>query len=247
MLGGTLLRTVAVLAALTGFALTAVPAAASGDYITTTGGSDVSWPQCGKPLPAIDPRSFGIVGVNNGQTFTMNPCFQQEWAWMQAGGAAPPSVYINMDFGVTSDGYDSCAEDDPICGAYDYGYMAAEFAYTRANYETNGASLKASTWWLDVETASDWNDNTLLNARVVSGAIDYLRTTGHHIGVYSTRRQWNGITGGWNPGAGIGNWVAGADSLDDFSLCGANLWGGAPVWIVQYLNFDIDLDQDRSC
>jgi len=238
---------VAVLAALTGFALTAVPAAASGDYITTTGGSDVSWPQCGKPLPAIDPRSFGIVGVNNGQTFTMNPCFQQEWAWMQAGGAAPPSVYINMDFGVTSDGYDSCAEDDPICGAYDYGYMAAEFAYTRANYETNGASLKASTWWLDVETASDWNDNTLLNARVVSGAIDYLRTTGHHIGVYSTRRQWNGITGGWNPGAGIGNWVAGADSLDDFSLCGANLWGGAPVWIVQYLNFDIDLDQDRSC
>ena len=94
---------------------------------------------------------------------------------------------------------------------------------------------------------SNWSDNTGLNARVVAGAIDYLKTTGHRIGVYSTRRQWNEITGGWNPGSGIGNWVAGADSLDDFSRCGANLWDGAPVWVVQYLNWDLDLDQDRSC
>ena len=247
MLSKTLRRSAALLAAVAGLVLTAVPAAASGDYITTTGGSDISWPQCGQPMPPIDGNSFGIVGVNGGQTFSMNPCFRQEWAWMQAGGAAPPSVYINVDFGLTSDGYDSCLTDDQVCGAYDYGYKAAEFAYTRANYETNGGSLKASTWWLDVETMSNWSDNTGLNAPVVAGAIDYLKTTGHRIGVYSTRRQWNEITGGWNPGSGIGNWVAGADSLDDFSRCGANLWDGAPVWVVQYLNWDLDLDQDRSC
>lgn len=247
MLRKPLLRASAVLTALIGLALSAVPAAAGGDYITTTGGSDISWPQCGKPLPPIDPRSFGIVGVNGGQTFTMNPCFQQEWAWMQGGGAAPASVYINLDFGVISDGYHGCASDDPICGSYDYGYMAAEWAYTRANYLTNGAALKASTWWLDVETMSDWNDNPLLNAHVVAGAIDYLKTTGHHVGVYSTRRQWGQITGGWNPGPGIGNWVAGADGIDDFSLCAASIWDGAPVWVIQYLNFDLDIDWDRAC
>jgi len=238
---------VAVGAAFSALALTAVPAAASGDYITTTGGSDISWPQCGKPLPPIDPRSFGIVGVNGGQTFTMNPCFKQEWDWMQAGGAAKASVYINLDFGTTSDGYNQCATDNTFCTAYDYGYLAAEYAYTRANYESNGASLKAVTWWLDVETASDWSDDQATNARVVEGAMDYLKTTGKHIGVYSTRGQWNEITGGWNPGAGIGNWVAGADDLNDFALCTANIWDSAPVWVFQYLNFDLDLDQDRSC
>ena len=168
MLSKTLRRSAALLAAVAGLVLTAEPAAASGDYITTTGGSDISWPQCGQPMPPIDGNSFGIVGVNGGQTFSMNPCFRQEWAWMQAGGAAPPSVYINVDFGLTSDGYDSCLTDDQVCGAYDYGYKAAEFAYTRANYETNGGSLKASTWWLDVETMSNWSDNTGLNARVVA-------------------------------------------------------------------------------
>ena len=247
MLSKTLLRTLALAAALSALALSAVPAAASGDYIASADGADVSWPQCSQALPGIPQETFGIVGVNGGQTFTMNPCFRQEWNWMKGGHAGAPSVYINVDYGTTTEGYSQCAADNPFCGAYDYGYKAAEFAYTRANYETGGESLKASTWWLDVETMSDWNDNQLLNARVVSGAMDYLKTTGHRIGVYSTRSQWNEITGGWNPGPGIGNWVAGADSLQDYSLCSASFWPGASVWLIQYLNFDRDLDEDHSC
>jgi hypothetical protein len=238
---------VALAATLSALALTAIPASASGDYISNADGADVSWPQCDKPLPGIPPETFGIVGVNGGETFTTNPCLRQEWNWMKGGHAGAPSVYINLDYGTTTEGYSQCSADNAACGAYDYGYQAAEFAYTRANYETNGESLKASTWWLDVETASTWNDNQALNARVVAGAIDYLKTTGHRIGVYSTRGQWKEITGGWNPGAGIGNWVAGAEALNDYSLCSANFWAGAPVWLIQYLNFNRDLDEDHSC
>jgi hypothetical protein len=247
VLSKTLLRTLALAAALSALALTAVPASASGDYIHQADGADISWPQCDKPLPAIPQETFGIVGVNNGETFTMNPCFRQEWNWMKGGHAGPPSVYINVNYGSSTEGYSQCTAEDAACGAYDFGYKAAEFAYTRANYETNGESLKASTWWLDVETMSTWNDNQQLNARVVAGAIDYLQTTGHKIGVYSTRRQWNEITGGYNPGAGIGNWVAGADGLQDYSLCSASFWAGAPVWLIQFLNFRRDLDEDHSC
>jgi hypothetical protein len=242
-----LLRALALASALAGLALTAVPASAGGDYITTTGGSDISWPQCGEPMPPLDFRGFGIVGVNGGETYTMNPCFRAEWDWMKAGQAAPPSVYINVNWGVTSDGYNQCPAADEACGAYDYGYKAAEWAYTRANFATNGESLHASTWWLDVETMSNWSDKPGLNARVVAGAIDYLRTTGHKIGVYSTRMQWYEITGGYAPGPEIGNWVAGADSIDDFGLCASNFWAGATVWLIQYLNWDRDLDEDRSC
>jgi hypothetical protein len=237
----------AAVAVLSALALTAVPASASGDYIHNADGADVSWPQCDKPLPAIPQETFGIVGVNGGETFTMNPCFRQEWNWMKGGHAGAPSVYINVNYGTSTEGYSQCPAEDAACGAYDFGYKAAEFAYTRANYETNGESLKASTWWLDVETMSIWDDNQGLNARVVAGAIDYLKTTGHRIGVYSTRRQWHEITGGWNPGAGIGNWVAGARALNDYSLCSAGFWPGAPVWLIQYLDWDRDLDEDHSC
>ena len=247
MLGKTLLRALAVGAALAALALTAIPASASGDYVTSANGADISWPQCDQPLPDIPPETFGVVGVNDGETFTVNPCFRQEWEWMKGGHAGASSVYINLDYGTTTDGYSQCSADDPVCGAYDYGYKAAEFAYTRANYETGGESLKASTWWLDVETVSHWADDQFLNARLVSGAVDYLKTTGHRIGVYSTARQWHEIVGGWNPGPGIGNWVAGAEGLDDYALCTASFWAGAPVWLIQYLNWDRDLDEDHSC
>ncbi len=226
--------------------LAVTPAAASGDYIPGAGGQDISWPQCGRqvPLPA---DTFTVVGVNDGTPFTMNPCFGQQYAAMKQSHAAPPSVYINLDYGQSSNGYDHCADGDAVCQAYDYGYLAAEYAYTRANYTTSGDSLEASTWWLDVETENAWSDDQQLNARVVNGAIDYLKTTGHRIGVYSTPEQWREITGGWNPGPGIGNWVAGANSLDDFSECFRALWPGAPVWLYQYENSDRDLDEDHSC
>lgn len=229
-----------------GALMTAVPAAASGDYIAGAGGQDISWPQCGRdvPLPA---ETFTVVGVNNGQPFTMNPCFAGQFRAMGGSHAGPPSVYINLDYGETPRGFSGCAPDDHACLAYDYGYMAAVYAYTQANYLTAGSSLRTGTWWLDVETANIWGSDRNLNAQVVRGAIEYLRTTGHRIGVYSTPRQWYSIAGAYNPGPSIGNWVAGAGSLDDYAMCYRSLWPGAPVWLYQYLNLDRDLDENHSC
>src|SRR5919204_134258 len=113
------------------------------------------------------------------------------------------------------------------CRAYDYGYLAAQYAYTQANYFSHGDTLiNVSTWWLDVETMNEWNDDEGLNAQVVHGALDFLTTTGKYVGVYSTPGQWREIAGDYNPGPTIGNWVAGADSTDDADMCGAPLWPG---------------------
>lgn len=227
-------------------ALSAVPASASGDYINGAGGQDISWPQCGNDVP-LPGDTFTVVGVNNGEPFTMNPCFAGQFRAMTGSRAAAPSVYINLQYGETTDGFSNCSADDHGCQAYDYGYTAALYAYTQANYRTGGASLHTGTWWLDVETMNDWNDNSGLNAQVIRGALDYLKTTGHRLGVYSTPGQWYQIAGAYTPGPGIGNWVAGAESLDDYSMCFQSLWPGASVWLYQYLDLDRDLDEDHSC
>lgn len=239
---GSILTT--VIAAL---ALTAAPAAASGDYIPGSDGSDISWPQCGGPLPGIPHETFGVVGVNDGRPFTTNPCFKPEWDWSQAGRASYPSIYVNLEYGARYDGERPCASTDPGCASYDFGWEAAEYAYTQANYQTGGASLKPGTWWLDVETMNDWSDHTILNDFVISGAVDYLKTTGHRVGIYSTRGQYREIAGSWHPGNEVGNWVAGASSLSDYSMCFSGFWPGAQVWLYQYLNLDLDLDQNHSC
>jgi hypothetical protein len=226
--------------------LTAVPAAASGDFMSGAGGQDISWPQCGTSVP-ITSDTFTVVGINGGEPFTMNPCFADQYRAMLNGHAAAPSLYINLQYGATQSGYSNCSEADTRCQSYDYGYLAAQYAYTQANYRTGGASLRAATWWLDVETANNWNDDQGLNAQVVRGALDYLKTTNHRVGVYSTPQQWGEIVGGYNPGPAIGNWVAGAGGLDDYSMCYQPLWAGAPVWLFQYLNLDRDLDEDHSC
>lgn len=243
----TFARLGALLSTLVAAALiTTVPAAASGDFMGGAGGQDISWPQCGRDVP-LPSDTFTVVGVNNGEPFTMNPCFADQYRAMLGSHAAAPSLYINLQFGTSPNGYSGCADGDTACQAYDYGYLAAQYAYTQANYKTGGASLRASTWWLDVETANDWNDDSNLNAQVVRGAIAYLQTTRHRIGVYSTPGQWWDIVGGYTPGAGVGNWVAGAEALDDYTMCFQPLWAGAPVWLFQYLNLDRDLDEDHSC
>ena len=72
------------------------PASKSPSTSTATG-ADVSWPQCGRKLPAG--QSFGVVGVNGGTASTFNPCVATEagWADTTTGATAQPKLafYIN--------------------------------------------------------------------------------------------------------------------------------------------------------
>ena len=58
--------------------------------------------------------------------------------------------------------------------------------------------------------------------------------------------MWNQLAGSFAP-PNTPNWIAGANGLDDVGKCAASLWPGAPVWAIQYLNFDLNLDQNLGC
>ena len=203
-------------------------------------GHDISWPQCGSPFPAIGGNNFGIVGANDGTPFTLNPCFKDEWQWATHGGAAP-SVYINLQYGESGQaaGSSSCDPHDIPCRAYAYGWNSAQYAFVTAYANSEGAVGNAQMWFLDVEQMNAWNDNQILNQRIVQGAIDYLQKIQNvQVGIYSTNYQWGQIAGASAP-AGIPNWVAGANDGGD-NQCGKSLWPGGQVALYQWIEGDFD-------
>ncbi len=236
----------AVGAVIVAISMGATPASAMGPYAAGAEGADISWPQCGRDVQ-ITGDTFGLVGINGGTPYTMNPCFGGQYHWATSGGAAP-GVYLNLQGGESPTGYQSCTDGDNLCKSYNYGYNAAEYAFSHAYIETGGASLAANSWWLDVETGNDWSDQQDANAAVVRGAVDYLRrNAGRNVGIYSTSGQYWAITGGLYAPAGVGNWVAGADGLDSAYMCSSSFWPGAQVWFYQFENLDMNLDQDAAC
>jgi hypothetical protein len=218
-------------------------ASASGPIPSSAVGSDISWPQCGSAYP--DGYSFGIIGVTGGHPFSGNDCFAGEFAWAKSTGN--PNLYINLDYGLRQDGPLLCAAGDSGCQAYNYGYDSAQWARQYAHDQTGGASDSIGVWWLDVEMGNYWSDDPDQNSYVIQGALDYLqRSVGLTVGVYSTSYMWGQLAGSFAP-PNTANWVAGASGLDDVGKCGASLWPGGQVWAVQYLNLDINLDQNLGC
>lgn len=203
-------------------------------YTANEVGYDISWPQCPDNVPAKQ-FDFAIIGVTGGKAFTENKCLPQQMRWARTGDAMP-EVYTNVN-GLPS-GWTSkeCAAEDTYCQAYQYGYESAAHAVRYAKEH------KANTtfWWLDVETMNRWSPDTFSNARVIAGAIEYLESTNHEVGVYSTPYQWGEIAGNYAPGLPV--WTAGADDLDDAKTrCRAKYaFGGGDVKLVQYIanNFD---------
>jgi hypothetical protein len=224
----------------------AAPAEASGNYVPSHQGIDISWPQCDGGYPTLLPDQFGIVGVNAGRPDTQNPCFSDEYDWASAGGRKP-SVYMNLEYGQRSDGPRWCVDGDTSCLAYDYGWVAASDADHRVIDATGGSSLKSVTmWWLDIETENDWAECCqYLNIAVIQGAIDYFQEQGRPVGIYSTSYQFAMITGGTYGPQGVPSWVAGAVNETDTGKCAEPLWGTSPVWMFQYLT--ADYDENWSC
>jgi len=111
-------------------------------------------------------------------------------------------------------------------------------------------------WWLDIETAENWPTSRSaqpVNAAIIQGALDALKSARDVAGIYSTWYQWGEITGSYVPSGKPALWVPGADfvSGDAYSaqsFCQRALRPGDPSrlvssaigfaagtpWLVQY-------------
>jgi hypothetical protein len=192
-------------------------------------GYDVSWPQCGGPLP---PKArVAVVGVNGGWAFTENPCFASEARW--AGHNL--STYINLNSPRGSDPAQwangpggHCARGNFYCMSYNYGYNTARFSVTKAL----DSGARSKTWWLDVELGPNWSSSQRDNAAVVAGAIAALRSVGLRAAVYSTTYQWDIITGGFVPGTSA--WYpTGIATPHPVRWCWPRSFAGGPISLVQ--------------
>lgn len=202
---GTVSVGVVTLVGAASFAM-AAPAAAATAPASGDTGHDVSYPQCGSPLPSTG--TFGVVGVTNGIAYSSNPCLAGEWQWASSlpgtpalyttpANPAPTSSYYWPASGTSDPALctDSTSTTDPGC-AYDYGWHAAANALSTAL--AGAPSARTVPWWLDVETANTYNGDGYSNAADLQGMVDYLRVAGvPSVGFYSTDYQWGVITGGW--------------------------------------------------
>jgi hypothetical protein len=187
----------------------------------STRGYDISYPQCGGAYP-VNP-AFGIVGVNGGRVFSVNPCLASQITW---GGGLATELYANTGNpgpalssfwpkGQTSPKVCDAANPDTADCAYDYGWNAAKHSFDTAVAAYAqlrlAGSPAATAWWLDVETSNSWRSDTALNVAVLQGGVDYLRSVGvTRLGIYSTTAQWGEITGGSTVFADLPSWGAGA-------------------------------------
>ena len=247
--------------------VTLLPAAGSA-FAATSPGYDISYPQCNSPFPATP--AFGIVGVNGGKPYGVNPCFgastsASELAW----GGMNTQLYANTaDPGPTLSSHwpngqlspkecntaASPGSDTAACH-YDYGWNAAADSYQDAvnGYVSLGWAPAAATqtpvanrWWLDVETANSWTSNTSLNVEALRGEADYLASVGAaSVGFYSSPANWSSITGGTTAFATYKTWLAGAgtQSTAQSACSGAGFTGGG-VGLSQYASGGFDADVD---
>ena len=198
-------------------------------------GWDVSWPQCGKPLPSGQ-HGYAVIGVTDGHLWDMNPCLAEQHRWSTRGGALG-GLYVNVNWpsraaepNVAAQMADTCGLADLGCQMYQWGFRGVSHAVA----EATDRGVSAPMWWLDVETANRWSPDKGLNAQIVRGAIDALRKHDIKVGIYSTWYQWGVIAGDFAPG--LPNWVAGPNNVEEAARActdGPTFGGGVP-WMVQY-------------
>jgi len=216
----------------------------------TTRGFDISYPQCGGAYPANP--AFGIVGINGGRVFSVNPCLASQVTW---GGGAATELYANTanpgpalssfwPAGQTTPRFCDPDNTDTADCAFDYGFNAAKHSYetAAAAYKSLGLSTSpsAARWWLDVETSNSWREDDLgMNVAALQGEVAYLRDVAGVtlLGFYSTTHQWGLITGGTKVFAAYPSWGAGARSERVArNLCETTTtsFTGGPLVMVQY-------------
>jgi len=216
-----------------------------------TVGYDISWPQCGKALPA--PAAFGVVGVTGGRPFTRNPCLASQFAWAESTPGAG-SFYMNtsnpgpgavaLDWYAQRSPDAACQPGNDAACAYNYGFNAAADAFAYAQASTGRSTGRV--WWLDVEPDNSWSDTDVVaNRAALQGSLDFLqRQPAVVVGVYSTPRMWRGIMGDHR--LAVPNWVAGGNNVAEAAARCAPAYSftGGPVVLSQWVE---GLDHNYVC
>jgi hypothetical protein len=218
----------------------------SGSY-----GYDISNYQAGNYPPS--PHTIGIVQVA-GASFGFNHYLASEAAW--AGGGL--NLYTYLTYGTAGSSSDGDCSTTASPASCNYGYLAAQNAFTRA--QSAGVNTSVA-WWLDVEPGAGWSGDLTANASLVQGALDGLHAEGiNSAGIYASPGDWNGIVGDYQPE--VPYWVADWE-IDPAVTCqnvrtvfsGARLPAG-PIQIVQYSSpsfpyeaggMDTAFDNDYAC
>jgi hypothetical protein len=105
-----------------------------------------------------------------------------------------------------------------------------------------GPKANSIPWWLDVETANSWSNDTTVNTADLEGSVAFLKSTGvSSIGIYSGARHWSAIVGANSPTssvnapfAGLFNWVWMETNVDDPAGNCADSFSGGRVKYVQF-------------
>ncbi len=232
-------------------------------------GFDVSYPQCGTTLPSG--AGFGIVGVNNGYPFSVNPCLVSELQWAKTSLSAQAQFYANTanpgpsantDWPTSQQTPQVCAGADSTSCAYDYGwngalnsFQNAVTAETQAGSASPQSDAAAARWWLDVETGNSWESlrtgsaptsaQQANDAAVIQGELAYLASVGAgFVGIYSTSYQFGQIVGTQGSALqGVPVWLPGYATVTDAQAACANpSFTGGRVTVIQFADSGIDGD-----
>lgn len=201
-------------------------------YGSDSHGYDASFPQyrAGKRPKGAH---FSVVGVDGGKVFTTNPCLGTLWRE----GTKPRSLYVNSGYlaanrGRVTPGCRALSRELDVGAGWREAYAlgcAATVHSMRALRDARIATPRM--WWLDVELANSWSEHDVsLNRYELQGQIDQLTATGQPVGVYSTTKDWQAITGGWAPSGIDADWVAGVPVA---SACATTGFTGDIVWLAQ--------------
>jgi hypothetical protein len=135
-----------------------------------------------------------------------------------------------------------------------FGWSAAQDAFARATEVVGSDTAAAAEWWLDVETANSWSDDTMLNVVDLQGFVAGLQSVRvTRIGVYATHAHWGEITGAKMPTSPINmpfvtldNWIPRLGTLEQAVAWCQNdqsLSGGR----VAYVQYEFFLDKSLAC